>query len=660
MGTDRTASSAAELRRSFSDEAGEVTAHIKSLFSSLEKDSGNFALKKEISDCFALLERTSRHLGDAETGFLCGSARSIFTSLIDARIMLTERVRQTVLLVCERIENPESAGEGGTVTLIKLCNSIASGEIVDMGEFSESLLPPKDIEFLASADPAPNADGAGESDITIRKSWLENIIFEAESLAAKATGAKLVIQSLPDSAAKHELEKCIAEISGQAGRARARLSALLMVPVQSLFDELSAEFDFCSFEPTEAKVEDEIMPRLKPVIQSLVQSALSFGGASRVTVSAEPVADRVRLCVGDNGRGIDFDDLARRSSELFPEEAEKIASLSQAELSAYLFREGVTSDDGSGLDGVFQQVEKLKGHIRADLACEQGTAFVLSIPQSLKTERGLFILSGGKKLFVSGHHIRTVISKPKGEIITIQNQKYINYEKKLLPIYTLSSIFANQPDKKTADLKTILIAEYMEEKIGIVVRSVLGYASPSIQPLPRAFKDFRLLRGVVRDENFSLIPVLYIPEVMTHLSALRMYDIKKFDAGSRKKKPRVLLVDDSDASRSVLDAVLRSNGYLTETASDGIIALEKLKEQHFDLIVTDTDMPRMNGLIFLQNVRRMKDYGSTTVLVLCDNLSAEEEAEYREEGATAFFGSAGFSREQFLSLLKSLMEEKND
>ena len=136
------------------------------------------------------------------------------------------------------------------------------------------------------------------------------------------------------------------------------------------------------------------------------------------------------------------------------------------------------------------------------------------------------------------------------------------------------------------------------------------------KPMPPAFANFPILKGLAFDEKYDMIPILYIPEIMKKFRSMRPYDVKVFEAQTRKQIQRVLVVEDSETTRLIEHTILDGKGFMVEEAADGIEAMAKVKETQFDLILCDDDMPRMNGELFLDNVRRMENYAKIPVIAV--------------------------------------------
>ena len=167
--------------------------------------------------------------------------------------------------------------------------------------------------------------------------------------------------------------------------------------------------------------------------------------------------------------------------------------------------------------------------------------------------------------------------------------------------------------------------------------------------MPPAFEKFPVLKGVAFDERYDMIPILHVPEIMKRFRSLRGYDVKKYEAITKKHINKILIVEDSETTRQIEKTILLSNNFIVEEAVDGIEAIEKLKKKQFDLILCDDEMPRMNGDILLDNIRRMDKYKSIPVVALADRPLVK---------ADAFVSKSDFSREQLIQTLKRMLDNE--
>jgi len=273
---------------------------------------------------------------------------------------------------------------------------------------------------------------------------------------------------------------------------------------------------------------------------------------------------------------------------------------------------------------------------------------------------GFFVIANDRKYLIPSEFIFDVICESPLNYETVQNQKIVKYviEKETgdkeeqtedVPVYALSSLLPGKKTKHLNILDTILIVNYQNQKIGIIVEAVQKFASVIKKNMPAAFENFPALKGVAFDEKYDMIPILHVPDIMKRFRSLRGYDVKKFEAITKKHINKILIVDDSETTRQIERTILLANNFIVDEAIDGIDAMDKIKKKQFDLILCDDEMPRMNGEILLDNIRRMDNYTSVPVVAMADKPLAK---------ADAFVSKSDFTRDNLVSTLKRMLNDE--
>ena len=168
-------------------------------------------------------------------------------------------------------------------------------------------------------------------------------------------------------------------------------------------------------------------------------------------------------------------------------------------------------------------------------------------------------------------------------------------------------------------------------------------------------EKFSVMQGIVFDEHYDMVPILNMPDIITRFKAMRNYDMKKRVANDRNIVHKILCVDSSENARIIEQFALEKVGFVTETACDGIDALEKTKESRFDLIICANEMPRMNGMTLLENLRRSEVYKDVPFIVVFAEQNNELFEEYAENGANAWLDKSVFNRNEMIAKVKELL-----
>ncbi|MCR5763629.1 MAG: response regulator [Treponema sp.] len=422
-------------------------------------------------------------------------------------------------------------------------------------------------------------------------------------------------------------------------------------------------------------VDKVILEQLKNIFLHIIRNSIDHGietikerteeGKSPngiISIHSTQIANYIKIVISDDGRGIQYDTVRAKAMELYPAERENIENYSNTDLQQYLFRPGFSTKDnpsllsgrGIGLDVVSNAIEAIKGKLHLSSTYGKGTSFELVIPLTLATQQGLFIEAGGMKFMIPSNYIYEILDAQAITKTVIQDQTFLKLQNHLIPVYYLSSILNTS---KGSEETSIIVVEFLETHVGIIVDEVEQYETVIVNPLPEILTSMNSLQGIVFDDNYEIIPILNIPNIMQRLKSLVAYDIKKYNTKNQKKVRTVLIVDDSTTTRQIEQAIFESSGYIVETAIDGIDALELLKNKHVDVIISDIKMPRMDGKMFLNNVRRMEQYDNIPIIIVSGVYDKDAQEYFLKSGAQAYIVKSDFQRGNLIQAVKELLNE---
>ncbi|MBR4374438.1 MAG: response regulator [Treponema sp.] len=689
-----------DITDSYLSESLELVEKIKKAVIALKSDTINQDLLSELLRNLHTLKGNSRMLGYESIERLSHSVEDIYKGVKDGRVKVSDRLVRLVFLVADKIESCisdiEKKGTDETdVTLyVTYCDKIGAGELFSIEDVEKEIKRSQNIQILDDDDEdAENISEVQSIRVKLRK--VNEIISSFDDMLIKEFRLKHQLDSLRAIEEKtgnneivrlrKQLESDIASLETTIFSVQEQVFDLRMLPLSRVLSPIENSISIEAMQlskkvradipETDIALDKVVLEYLSDILIHLVRNSLDHGlempeervkaGKSEEgTISIRCKADSkfVEITICDDGKGLDYEKIRKKAVEKYPERTDEIKTMSDRELVQFLFMSGFSTKDevselsgrGVGLDVVWTIVEKIKGRISIESERGKGTTFFLKFPLSLATMQGLFVTSNQEKYLIPSQHLVDIIYRNKSEYINLQNQNYIRLNSNLIPVYSLSSLFKEQKMMKQTEADTILIAEFMEQQIGIVVESVQRYASLVVKPLPQALKNFKILQGIVFDEHYDIVPILYVPEIITRFKKLRGYDIKLYEANTKQKIYKILVVDDSETTRQIEKSILSSGGYSVDCAVDGINAIERVKSKQYDLILSDKDMPRMNGLVLLENLRLMENYKSIPVVIVSSDLSAKES--FIDAGANAFISKTDFRRGNLLDSVKSLLE----
>lgn len=407
-----------------------------------------------------------------------------------------------------------------------------------------------------------------------------------------------------------------------------------------------------------------ILEHLRDPVIHLVRNALDHGietpaertgagkpsrGSLQILCSTDSGSFIMRI--RDDGRGLDYGRIRAKAKQRRPELADEIEAMPEQALTQFLFEPGFSTRDtaselsgrGLGLDIVRHGIEAVKGKITLSSTAGQGTEFTLVLPLSLATVSGFFVRLGTSRFLIPSNYIQEVVLIQAAEQINFLNRKAMVLRDKIVPVHYLGDLIRSQDGESPKKL-TGLVVEYLGETLGISVDGIDQYVSLVFKTLPPSLGRLRALQGFVFDENFDIIPILSVPELIEKFKRSGNYEGMKRFSQDRPEYKRLLVVDDSFSTREIEKSILEFEGYTVETAVDGIEALEMLKTRNFHLVVTDLNMPRMDGVTLVQNLKRDERYRDIPVIVVSSEKDAVKRKTLAGLGATSFLDKADFDR----------------
>lgn len=327
-----------------------------------------------------------------------------------------------------------------------------------------------------------------------------------------------------------------------------------------------------------------------------------------------------------------------------------------------MMKEAMLDDDKRAARACYKQLSADAQNLQTNLLIshEQLLSFVqeedfLAAHQDF---HGFFVFANNRKYMIPSEFVVDVISESPSNYVEKANQKFVVYvqenemgnekNREEIPVYSLSSLLPGTPVSEHSVMDTILLVDYQSQKVGIIVDVMQKFVSVIKLPMPSSYKNFPILKGLAFDEKYDMIPILYMPIIIKKFRSLRGYDVKKFEASTRKHIKHALVVDDSDTTRLIEHTILEGNGFFVEEAQDGISAIEKLKENQYELILCDDKMPRMNGEILLDNIRRMENYAKVPVIAISNTAIPK---------ADVYINKSDFKRDNLIQIIKELLHE---
>ena len=497
------------------------------------------------------------------------------------------------------------------------------------------------------------------------------------------------------------LERSLWKLAGSAYRDALSLASitdrllesskqLLLVPCSYLFGPLPKIVrDLAHGQGKEAdllvsgediEVDRRILDELKDPLIHLLRNCVDHGletpdartelgkpSRGRVTMTAKPVeGDRIELTVADDGRGIDAVEVGRAAVRMELIAADQAGRLTATHLTELVSHSGLStsptitdlSGRGLGLAIVREKVEKLGGTLTMSSTPRAGTTFRLLMPLSLAAFRGVLVEVAGQRFVVPTANVVRVGRVRSDEIKTVENRMTINMDGHAVSLVRLRDVLelpGPDPRARAAAQPVVLVCAANLE-VAFLVDEVHAEQEVMVKSLGPQLARVRNIAGAFISDSGLVVPILNVVDLVQSASTVGApAGIDAEHDRLPERRARLLIAEDSITSRTLLKGILEGAGYEVLTAVDGREALDRLETEPFDLLVSDVDMPRLNGFELTAKIRANHKLSELPV-VLVTALGSQQDREHGiDAGANAYVVKSDFDQSDLLEILRRLL-----
>ncbi len=467
---------------------------------------------------------------------------------------------------------------------------------------------------------------------------------------------------------------------------REKVLRLRMMPLSSavetfprLVRDLSAasgkEVDFI-LEGVDTEMDKRVIEKIGDPLLHMIRNSVDHGielpderqkkGKPRkgtIKVSARYEGESVHIKISDDGSGIPIEKIKKKALQRNLLSNEVLSSLSDSEIANLIFEPGFStspiitdiSGRGVGMDVVKENiVEQLKGSIQTETNPDKGTCFTIRVPLTLAVMR-ILLFSVSQTLFgfpISS--VREIIRVQKSEIIEVVNKQAIRLRDQIIPVTELKKII-NLPDtnEKGPEDSIILLLAMGNEVIGVMIDHLISEEDMDIKPLPSHMRNSELASGATITGKGDVVILLHAPKIMAKSKIVQ--ENKQITPPAEKQKQHILIVEDSVSTREIEKSILESYGYQVDMASDGIEGLEKAQKFKYDLVLSDIEMPRLDGFALVEKLRSKAEYKHVPIIIVSSRDRVEDKRRGIEVGADAYIIKGSFDQSNLLATVQSLI-----
>nr|WP_320049785.1 response regulator [uncultured Desulfuromonas sp.] len=432
----------------------------------------------------------------------------------------------------------------------------------------------------------------------------------------------------------------------------------------------------------EIEIDRRILDEMKDPLVHLIRNCIDHGieppekradkhkpemGTITVTVTLKD--NTVELVVADDGGGLSSEAIRTVLRRQNPFDAQKIDALPDNDVYAYVFQSGIStspiiteiSGRGLGLAIVREKVEKLGGSIQVESQPDQGTRFLIILPLTVATFRGILVQSAGREFIVPTIYVDRVLRLTTEDIGSAENRETISLDGQPVALVGLDHVLDLGPQQiKPHDTNHIqaLVLSVAETQIAFAVEMIHSEQEVLFKSLGPQLTRVRNISGATVLGSGRVTPILNVPDLFKSAvkSSLRGHLSRHSSVeGDNPTSAKVLIAEDSITTRTLLKNILETSGFIVTTAFDGQDALTKLRNNHFDILVSDVEMPHLNGFELTSRIREEKALEDLPVVLVTALASEEDRERGIDVGANAYIVKSNFDQSDLLDVMTRLL-----
>ncbi|CAN7556825.1 hybrid sensor histidine kinase/response regulator [Pseudomonas brassicacearum] len=432
-------------------------------------------------------------------------------------------------------------------------------------------------------------------------------------------------------------------------------------------------------EGEKTQVDRDVLEKLEAPLTHLLRNAVDHGIESpeQRILAGKPAEGLIRLRashqagllvleLADDGAGVDLDRVRRSIVErgLSPEQT--AASLSEEELLTFLFLPGFSLRDkvtevsgrGVGLDAVQHMVRQLRGAVVLEQTAGEGSRFHLEVPLTLSVVRSLVVEVGDEAYAFPLAHIERMCDLAPEDIVQVEGRQHFWHEGRHIGLVAASQLLNRPATQGSSQTLKVVVIRERETIYGVAVERFIGERTLVVLPLDeRLGKVQDISAGALLDDG-SVVLIVDVEDLLRSVDKLldtgRLERIARQNQAQAPRK-RILVVDDSLTVRELQRKLLLNRGYDVAVAVDGMDGWNALRSEDFDLLITDIDMPRMDGIELVSLLRRDNRLQSLPVMVVSYKDREEDRRRGLDAGADYYLAKASFHDDALLDAVVELI-----
>ena len=569
----------------------------------------------------------------------------------------------------------------------------------------------------AATPPLPH--DASASTVRVRAESLEQYLLEAEEmLAAKLSAARQVHElhaltrqldeAQRDAQAQPHLQRAMKGLGGRlhalartaeqdgelvgklVDALQVRAKKLLLLPfvqlcagwpalVRELAGQQGKQAELV-LQGVNIEVDKRILEALKDPLLHLLRNCIAHGieeprerqrlgkpARGRIELVVEQLpGSEIRIRLSDDGAGIDADRVRQVAVERGLVTAQEAQGLADAEARLLVLRSGLSTSarvtelagQGLGLAIVQERAVELGGRIALRSGPGQGTVFEIIVPALRAAFRGVLVRAAGRALALPTHAVERVLRLRAADLCEVEGRAMLRLEGRLLPLLRLSDVLdlphAAPARPALAGLPALLLGRD-GQRTAFAADEVVGEQELLVKPLTRPLARVPHVAAAAMLPTGKLAMVLHVPDLLRSASRQGGAAIPSSATAAEAQAARILVAEDSITSRLLIASTLEQAGWRVTTAVDGLDAWLRLGAEPFDLVVSDVEMPRLDGFELTARIRANARLARTPVVLVTGREKREDLERGVDAGASAYIVKSSFDQSDLVQAIRRLL-----
>ncbi|OEZ79796.1 gliding motility regulatory protein [Janthinobacterium sp. HH103] len=427
-------------------------------------------------------------------------------------------------------------------------------------------------------------------------------------------------------------------------------------------------------------VDRDILAKIESPLNHMLRNAIDHGmegpyeridagkeAMGTIRMEARHRAGMLSIEISDDGRGVDLEKIRQSVIERKMASPAMAAALSPGELLEFLFLPAFSlkatanqlSGRGVGLDIVHETIRQQNGTVRLESEPGRGFRALITLPLTQSIVRALVVDVHGEAYAIPIVKVESVVRVPQAAIHTLENKQFFELKGEHLGLVSAAQVLElGEAASQTDDLPVVVIGRG-KQSYALVVDAIRGEQSLAVQAIDPIFGKMRDISAAALLDDGEPVLILDVPDLLLSIDKLLheggLHQLAQAGHAQQRRAKRILVVDDSLTVREMERKLLLARGFEVDVAIDGIDGWNVVRSGEYDLVITDVDMPRMDGIELVSLIKKDLHLHKLPVMIVSYKDRPEDRARGLSAGADYYLTKGSFHDETLLDAVADLI-----